>query len=59
MSEVPGGRVRVTGASSTMSLVAGEPTRNAQLVFPAAAEARLLDPDGNVVELVKDPRRVS
>jgi len=53
------GRVQFSGRAGSMSLVSGEPTRNAQLAFPAAADARLLDPDGNVIELVKDPRRVS
>jgi hypothetical protein len=39
--------------------VSGEPTRNVHLAYPAAANIELLDPDGNDVELVKHPRRVS
>ena len=53
------GRLQFSGRAGSMSLVPGEPTRNVHLAFPAAADARLVDPDGNEVELVKDPRPVS
>jgi catechol 2,3-dioxygenase-like lactoylglutathione lyase family enzyme len=45
-------RPRAGGGS--FSLVAGQPSRNLHMAFPATEAATLRDPDGNLVELVAD-----
>jgi catechol 2,3-dioxygenase-like lactoylglutathione lyase family enzyme len=46
-------RLQLRGADGSFSLVAGTPTAHVDMALPAAADAALRDPDGNVVELVR------
>jgi hypothetical protein len=45
-------RVRFAGTGPSFSIVAGPPSENVRLAFGADEDARVRDPDGNVVELV-------
>jgi catechol 2,3-dioxygenase-like lactoylglutathione lyase family enzyme len=45
-------RVQFIGAGGSFSLVAGTPSENVHLAFPAPAAGSQRDPDGNTVELV-------
>src|SRR5215210_4507296 len=45
-------RAQFIGESGSFSVVAGTPTENLQMAFPASRSEALRDPDGNDVELV-------
>ena len=45
-------RVQFTSGNGSFSVVAGRPTRGAHMAFRAGSHARLVDPDGNTVELL-------
>jgi catechol 2,3-dioxygenase-like lactoylglutathione lyase family enzyme len=46
------GRAQFKGESGSFSVLSGTPTENLGMAFSASSAARLVDPDGNTVELV-------
>jgi catechol 2,3-dioxygenase-like lactoylglutathione lyase family enzyme len=54
LNKVTAERAQFSGASGSFSVLTGEPTRHLRMAFATSGEAaELIDPDGNVVELLR------